>query len=95
MRVIEPPPSLLTAVRARYDEPQRVYHNWGHVEALLALYESHKGMLRDPTRVLWAIYWHDAILTRPDMTMRSAARRCCARTRAICCQTRAWCRSKS
>jgi len=75
MRVIEPPPSLLTAVRARYDEPQRVYHNWGHIEALLALYESYKGMLRDPTRVLWAIYWHDAIYdpSGHDNEVRSAA----------------------
>jgi predicted metal-dependent HD superfamily phosphohydrolase len=75
IRVIEPPPPLLASLRARYDEPQRAYHNWSHIEALLALYETHNGMLRDPTRVLWAIYWHDAVYdpAAHDNELRSAA----------------------
>ena len=75
MRVIEPPPAVLADLKARYSEPQRAYHSWSHIEALLALYETHKGMLRDPTRVLWAIYWHDAIYdpSSPDNEVKSAA----------------------
>lgn len=75
IRVVEPPPPLLVGLRARYDEPQRVYHSWSHIEALLGLYEKYKGMLRDPTRVLWAIYWHDAIYdpSAHDNEVRSAA----------------------
>ena len=74
MRVIEPPPALLTSLKARYDEPQRHYHAWSHIQSLLALYDTHKGMIRDPSRVLWAIYWHDAIYdpTQPDNEVKSA-----------------------
>ncbi len=61
MRVIEPPEPLINDLKRRYAEPQRFYHTWAHIEALLALFETHKGMVRDPTRVLWAIYYHDAI----------------------------------
>jgi predicted metal-dependent HD superfamily phosphohydrolase len=61
MRVIEPPEPLINDLKRRYAEPQRFYHTWAHVEALLTLFETHKGMVRDPTRVLWAIYYHDAI----------------------------------
>ncbi len=59
--MIAPPPPLIEALQARYAEPHRAYHTWGHVEALIALMEANRGLLRDPMRVLWAIYWHDAI----------------------------------
>jgi predicted metal-dependent HD superfamily phosphohydrolase len=75
MRVIEPPPVLITDLKTRYREPQRAYHSWSHIEALLNLYDQYKGMLRDPTRVLWAIYWHDAVYDpmAKDNEERSAA----------------------
>jgi predicted metal-dependent HD superfamily phosphohydrolase len=74
MRVIEPPPALLTSLKARYDEPQRHYHAWSHIQSLLALFDTHKGLVRDPTRVLWAIYWHDAIYdpAQSDNEVKSA-----------------------
>jgi predicted metal-dependent HD superfamily phosphohydrolase len=75
MRVIEPPTALLEQLKNRYGEAHRAYHDWRHVDALLALYETHKGLMRDPTRVLWAIYWHDAIYdpAASDNEARSAA----------------------
>lgn len=73
--MIVPPPAVLEALKARYGEPQRHYHTWAHVEALLSLFETHQGLVRDPTRVLWAIYWHDAIYDprANDNEARSAA----------------------
>ena len=75
MRVIEPPPALLDQLKNRYSESQRAYHSWAHIEALLGHYNAYKGLMRDPTRVLWAIYWHDAIYdpSSPDNEVKSAA----------------------
>lgn len=52
---------LLASLRQRYDEPQRHYHSWAHIEALLRHYETIKSKLNDPDAVLIALYWHDAI----------------------------------
>lgn len=75
MNVVEPPPALLAQIKGRYEELQRSYHAWSHIQALIALYDTHKGMMRDPTRVLWAIYWHDAVYdpTANDNEVKSAA----------------------
>lgn len=51
----------LAALKQRYDEPQRHYHSWAHIEALLRHYETIEPSLYDPSAVLVALYWHDAI----------------------------------
>ena len=51
----------LIDLKRRYSEPQRYYHTWAHIEALLGHFESIKRELHDPDAVLFALYWHDAI----------------------------------
>lgn len=72
--LVEPPETLLTELRTRYSEPQRAYHTWQHIEALLSHFRRHQSKLDDPTRVLWAMYWHDAIYDprASDNELRSA-----------------------
>jgi len=55
------PAPLLGGLRARHAEPQRHYHTWAHVEALLGHYQRWKAEFHRPEPVLWALYWHDAI----------------------------------
>jgi len=55
------PPALLAELRARHAEPQRAYHGWSHIEALLRLREELADRLCDPAAVLWAILFHDAV----------------------------------
>lgn len=55
------PTALMETLRQRYDEPQRHYHTWAHIEALLAHYRNWVHYLSRPQPVLWALYWHDAI----------------------------------
>lgn len=55
------PAPLLDALRARYTEPQRAYHSWDHIEALLRHYRRWEAHFHRPVPVLWALYWHDAI----------------------------------
>ena len=55
------PSDLLASLKQRYDEPQRHYHSWVHIEALLRHYEAIRPNLSDPDAVLIALYWHDAI----------------------------------
>lgn len=55
------PAALMEALRPRYYEPQRHYHTWAHVEALLGHYRRWVRSLNRPEPVLWALYWHDAI----------------------------------
>lgn len=68
------PESLLADLRARHAEPQRAYHTWAHIEALLALYRETQPLLNDPEAVLYAILFHDAVYepTRADNEERSA-----------------------
>ena len=68
------PASVLAELRRRYAEPQRAYHDWRHVEALLTLFEEAKPLLSDPTAVLYAVLFHDAVYdpTRTDNEDRSA-----------------------
>jgi predicted metal-dependent HD superfamily phosphohydrolase len=55
------PQPLIDALRARYSEPQRYYHSWDHIEALLRHYRRWEAHFHRPVPVLWALYWHDAI----------------------------------
>lgn len=69
------PEHLMTDLRRRYGEPQRHYHSWTHIEALLRLFDEVKRELADPVAVQAAIYYHDAVYdpTAADNEMRSAA----------------------
>ena len=55
------PPELIDALRARHAEPQRHYHDWSHVEALLRHKDSVAARLHDPDAVTLAILFHDAV----------------------------------
>ena len=68
------PDTLMRSLKARYDEPQRHYHTWAHIQALLAHFELIKDQLFDPVAVLFALYWHDAIYDpqAPDNEEKSA-----------------------
>lgn len=55
------PSHLLADLRCRYGEPQRHYHTWAHVEALLLLFEEVWDRLFDDQAVETALYYHDAI----------------------------------
>ena len=55
------PAALMDRLRVRYAEPQRHYHTWDHIEALLGHYRRWVRYLHRPGPVLWALYWHDAV----------------------------------
>jgi predicted metal-dependent HD superfamily phosphohydrolase len=55
------PAPLLESLRTRYAEPQRHYHSWTHIEALLAHFRRWENEFHRSGPVLWALYWHDAI----------------------------------
>ena len=65
---------VLAELKARYAEPQRAYHTWDHVEALLRWFEGVRDRLHDPEAVRLAILFHDAIYdpTRSDNEALSA-----------------------
>ena len=68
------PPALLADLRARHGNAGRAYHDWRHVEEMLALHREVEGMLCDPDAVLLAILFHDAVYDpgAPDNEERSA-----------------------
>ena len=68
------PAPVLDALRGRHAEPQRAYHDWRHIEELLALFGEVSGALRDPAAVLFAILFHDSVYDprRGDNEDRSA-----------------------
>ena len=72
--MITPSEDMLSSLKARYQEPQRAYHTWEHIEALLRHFNDATHLLYNPTSILWALYWHDAIYDpkRPDNEMVSA-----------------------
>jgi predicted metal-dependent HD superfamily phosphohydrolase len=76
------PPALIADLRRRYAEPQRHYHTWAHIEALLGLYAEVQPMLADAAAFEAALYYHDAIYNprRGDNEAQSAAllRQACA-----------------
>jgi predicted metal-dependent HD superfamily phosphohydrolase len=59
--MLEPSAPLIEQLKSRYAEPQRHYHTWAHIDALRGHFDSVKDQFHDPTGVLWALYWHDAI----------------------------------
>ena len=69
------PAGLLATLRRRHAEPQRAYHDWTHIEAMLALFAETRGDLAAPDAVLYAILFHDAVYDPQahDNEERSAA----------------------
>lgn len=61
-------------LRKLYSEPHRFYHNLGHVNFLLGLFEEFRGLIEDEASVYFAIWFHDAIYDpqRKDNEKRSA-----------------------
>ena len=55
------PHELLAKLQSRHAEPQRHYHDWSHIEALLAHARSVGDRLGDPAAVTYAILFHDAV----------------------------------
>ena len=55
------PTGLIEALKVRYAEPQRHYHTWAHIEALLGHFRRWESHFHRPEPVLWALCWHDAI----------------------------------
>lgn len=68
------PPALLTDLRQRHAEPQRHYHTWDHIEALLRWFGQRRDHLHHPAAVELAILFHDAVYdpTRSDNEAESA-----------------------
>jgi predicted metal-dependent HD superfamily phosphohydrolase len=48
-------------LKPRYDEKQRHYHAWPHIESLLEWFVEVHGSLNEPDAVHFAILYHDAI----------------------------------
>ena len=65
---------VLADLRRRYAEPQRHYHTWDHIEALLRWFGQRRDHLHDPLSVELAILFHDAVYdpTRSDNEAESA-----------------------
>lgn len=55
------PSTILADVRGRHAEPQRHYHDWSHVEALIRNLRAAGDRIHDTGAVLYAILFHDAI----------------------------------
>lgn len=55
------PQAVLEDLKVRYGEPQRFYHTWDHIEALLRGFTAVENRLNNPQAVLHAILFHDAI----------------------------------
>ena len=68
------PEGVLIDLRQRYAEPQRAYHTWSHIEALLALFSEVSHRLHDSKSVMYGILFHDAVYdpTRGDNEDKSA-----------------------
>lgn len=69
------PPDLIERLRLLHGSPERRYHNWSHIQALLNLLPEVRDRLNDSLAVECAIVLHDAIYepTRNDNENRSAA----------------------
>ncbi|MEQ5843827.1 hypothetical protein N0A02_30670 [Paraburkholderia acidicola] len=69
------PPDLVEQLRLLHGGPERRYHNWSHIRALLNLLPAVRDRLNDPLAVECAIVLHDVIYepTRNDNEKRSAA----------------------
>ena len=54
-------PDILAMLRTRHAEPQRHYHDWTHITALLGHLKRVEDRIADVPAVLHAILFHDAI----------------------------------
>jgi predicted metal-dependent HD superfamily phosphohydrolase len=77
-------PNAFAALDAAYREPQRAYHDWGHVDDLLEKLDDLKSLAARPDLIAAAIFWHDSVyvtrdsdeLLRPDAeNVRASAER--------------------
>ncbi|MFO1124926.1 MAG: hypothetical protein U1E25_06365 [Methylocystis sp.] len=77
-------PNAFATLDAAYREPQRGYHDWGHIGDLLAKLDQLKSLAVRPDLIAAAIFWHDAVyvtrdgdgLLRPDAeNVRASAER--------------------
>lgn len=68
------PDALRSDLTQRHAEPQRHYHSWDHIEALLGWFGQRRNHLHDPLSVELAILFHDAVYdpTRSDNEAESA-----------------------
>ncbi len=66
--------AVMNAMRMRYSEPHRRYHDWSHVESLLKLRDFARDALFNLQAIDAAILFHDAIYEpgEPDNKARSA-----------------------
>ncbi|MEM7688698.1 MAG: hypothetical protein AAF291_06725 [Pseudomonadota bacterium] len=55
------PSAMLDDLKQRHSEPQRRYHDWTHIEALLDHLETVQDRIEDRDAVVYAILFHDAI----------------------------------
>lgn len=69
------PSALLNELKSRHSEPQRAYHDWTHIEALLAHLKDAQENIINIQVVTYAIVFHDAIYDpkASDNEQRSAA----------------------
>jgi predicted metal-dependent HD superfamily phosphohydrolase len=65
---------VLADLRNRHAEPQRHYHTWDHIQALLGWFGQRRSHLHDPAAVELAILFHDAVYdpARSDNEAESA-----------------------
>lgn len=54
-------PALLAMLKGRHAEPQRHYHDWTHIEALLKHFGRAGDLVANQTAVLYAILFHDSV----------------------------------
>ncbi|WP_292532568.1 hypothetical protein [Methylocystis sp.] len=59
-------PNAFAALDAAYREPQRGYHDWGHIGDLLAKLDHLKSLALRPDLIAAAIFWHDAVYVTRD-----------------------------
>jgi predicted metal-dependent HD superfamily phosphohydrolase len=55
------PDEVIEDLKRRYAEPRRAYHNWTHIEELLAQFDLNVRALNHPFAFRLAILFHDAI----------------------------------
>lgn len=60
-RLSRVPEAVLDDLTHRYAEPQRHYHSWAHIAALLGWFDRRATALHDADAVFLAILFHDAI----------------------------------
>ncbi len=59
-------PGAWKALDARYGEPHRAYHGWGHIAALLEKLDGLRNLASRADLIAIAAFWHDAVYTTRD-----------------------------